>query len=63
MEPEVPDYRIPFEREKDWQEHLKKEGFVVIANYLPRVECEAYVGTAWDIMEHLAQGKLKRGDR
>lgn len=63
MEPVIANYRIPFEQEDQWQEHLKREGFVVVANYLPQAECNEYVAKSWDIMEHLAEGKLNRKDQ
>jgi ectoine hydroxylase-related dioxygenase (phytanoyl-CoA dioxygenase family) len=34
----------------------------VIANYLPEKECQEYLSRTWDLMEHLAEGKLKRND-
>lgn len=39
MEPKYKDYRVPFGEQKIWREHLEREGFVVIANYLPQKEC------------------------
>ena len=58
----VGNYRFPFEDEKGWKEHLEREGFVVIANWIPKADCEKYVQDFWGIMETLADGTLDRND-
>ena len=62
MEKEVGNYRFAFEDEQAWRGHLQSEGFVVIANYIPKADCDRYVQDFWGVMEVLSDGSLDRND-
>lgn len=43
-------YRIPFSQPQEWKKYLETNGFVVIANYVPREKCAEFVDQFWGIM-------------
>ena len=53
-------YRFKFEDEAGWRKHLEDQGFVVIAEWIPREDCREYVQQFWGIMETLSDGTLDR---
>ena len=36
-------YRFRFEDEQGWRQHLDEKGFVIIAEWIPRADCQEYV--------------------
>ena len=53
-------YRFRFEDEQGWRQHLDEKGFVIIAEWIPRADCQEYVQQFWGIMETLSDGTLDR---
>jgi hypothetical protein len=56
------DYRIPFKNTEQWKNYLKKNGFVVISEYLSKEKSAAYYDQMLLVLEILSQNKFKKDD-